>query len=87
MFRLWVKLMAENRLLRDLVVTDDGPDNRTRKIKKAIDRACVEFDLPRPIWLSSTVEEFKQHDKCRFTGDAFMESIPFDYMEIQVLEE
>ncbi|MCR5675594.1 MAG: hypothetical protein K6G16_07795 [Lachnospiraceae bacterium] len=86
MFRLWVKLIADNHLLRDMVVEDDGPENRTKKIKNAIDRACTGFDLPRPIWLASTVEEFRMHDKCRFTRDAFIESVPFDYMEIQVLE-
>ena len=86
MFRLWVKLIADNHLLRDIVVEDDSDDNRTGKIKNAIDTACAAFDLPRPIWLAATVEEFRRHDKCRFTGDAFIESVPFDYMEIQVLE-
>ena len=86
MFRLWVKLVKDNHLLRDMVVEDDSSDNRTKKIKSAIDTACEAFDLARPIWLSATVEEFKRHDKCRFTGDAFIESVPFDYMEIQVLE-
>ena len=40
-----------------------------------------------PVWLDATVEEFKRHDKARFTSDNFIESIGFDYLEIQVLEE
>ncbi len=87
MFRLWIRLVKDSRLLRDTVVEDGGDDSRTAKIKNAIDAACREFDLPRPIWLSATIEEFRRHDRCRFTGDAFMESVPFDYMEIRVLEE
>lgn len=86
MLRLWVKLIREGHLIKDLVVEETGEENRTRKIKNAIDKACMTFDLPRPLWLPSIVEEFRRYDKCRFTKDAFMESIPFDYMEIQVLE-
>ena len=46
-----------------------------------------EFDLGKPIWLDSTISEFKRHDKARFTADNFIESIEFDYMEIQIIEE
>ena len=44
-------------------------------------------DLGHPVWLDKTIEEFKRHDKARFTQDNFIESIDFDYLEIQVLEE
>ena len=45
------------------------------------------MDLPKPIWLDHTVKDFQLHNKCRFTKDAFIEEIPFDYMEIQIIEE
>ena len=48
---------------------------------------CYEFDLEKPIWLDSTVKEFKYHDKARFTQDNFIESVDFDFLEIQVIEE
>ena len=53
----------------------------------AIDQICYAFDLGHPVWLDKTIEEFKRHDKARFTQDNFIESIDFDYLEIQVLEE
>lgn len=88
MFRLWAKLFKENRMLRDMVVcNEDSSLNRTRKIYHAIDEVCYEFDLSKPIWLASTIEEFKRHDKTRFTSDNFIDSIDFDYLEIQVIEE
>ncbi len=31
--------------------------------------------------------EFKRHKKARFRQDNFIEEIPFDYLEIQVIEE
>ncbi len=88
MFRLWAKLFKDNRMLRDIVIENDNTSlNRTRKIYLAIDSICYEFDLSKPIWLQSTIDDFKRHDKTRFSQDNFMEPIEFDYLEIQVIEE
>ncbi len=87
MFRLWAKIIKDNHLLRDTVICDDSEDTRTHKVFHAIEEACYEFDLGKPIWLDSTISEFKRHDKARFTADNFIESIDFDYMEIQIIEE
>ena len=88
MFRLWGKIWKDTRLVKDMVVCNNDPDlNRTRKIFDAIDKLCYEFDLSRPIWLEHTVADFKKHDKTRFTQDNFIDSIDFDYLEIQVIEE
>ena len=70
MFRLWGKMMKENRMLRDIVISNG------------------DYTMSgHPVWLDKTIEEFKRHDKARFTQDNFIESIDFDYLEIQVLEE
>ena len=74
-------------MLKDTVICDDSEDTRTHKVFHAIEEACYEFDLGKPIWLDSTISEFKRHDKARFTADNFIESIDFDYMEIQIIEE
>ena len=75
MFRLWGKEFKDNRMLRDTVICDES------------DEICYEFDLSKPIWLDSTIEEFKRHDKARFYQDNFVDSIDFDYLEIHVIEE
>lgn len=87
MFRLWGKVWKDNRLLRDTVIEDGREDTRTHKIFRALDEICYQFDLGKPIWLDATVSEFKRHAKARFTQDNFIESIDFDYLEIQVIEE
>ncbi len=85
--RIWAKLIKDNKILRDMVVEDHDDDTRTHKIFNAIDKISHDFDLSRPIWLDATVNEFKRHDKCRFYQDNFIDSIDFDYLEFQVLEE
>ncbi len=85
--RIWFKLIRENRLLRDTTVTDESDETRTHKIFGALEAVCYEFDLGKPVWLDANIEEFKRHAKTRFSQDCFMEEIPFDFLEMQVIEE
>lgn len=87
MFRLWARTFKDNHMLQDTVICDDSEDTRTHKVFHAIEEVCYTFDLGKPIWLDSTIAEFKRHDKARFTADNFIETIDFDYLEIQVIEE
>ena len=66
MFRLWGKEFKDNRMLCDTVICDETDDTRTHKIFHALDKICYEFDLSKPIWLDSTINEFKRHAKARF---------------------
>lgn len=88
MFRLWGKIFTNNKMQRDITIEDDDQTlNRTKKIYHAIDSICYEFDLSKPIWLDTNIEDFKRHDKTRFYQDNFIDHIDFDFLEIQVIEE
>jgi hypothetical protein len=87
MFRLWAKEFKNNHMLKDIVIEDAGADTRTHKIFRALEQVCYQFDLGQPIWLDSTVADFKRHDKARFYQDNFIDAIDFDYLEIHVIEE
>lgn len=85
--RIWGKIWKDNHLLRDTVVENHTQDTRTHKIFGALEEICYEFDLGQPIWLDSNIKEFQRHSKTRFTKDCFIEEIPFDYLELHVIEE
>lgn len=87
MFRLWAKEFRDNHMIKDTVIEDGSDDTRTHKVFRALDEVCLKFDLPKPIWLDSTVQDFKRHDKARFFQDNFIETIDFDFLEIHVIEE
>ena len=87
MFRLWGKIFKDNHMLRDTVIENDRNDTRTHKIFDSLDQICYDFDLGKPIWLEHNIDEFKRHAKARFYQDSFIEEIPFDYLELQVIEE
>lgn len=85
--RIWFKLCKDNHLLKDTVITNDSDDTRTHKIFRALEEVCYEFDLSKPLWLDSTISEFKRHSKARFYQDNFVDDIDFDFLEIHVIEE
>ncbi|MBT9776137.1 hypothetical protein GPL15_06410 [Clostridium sp. MCC353] len=88
MFRMWAKIFRNNHMIKDTVICNgDYSISRTSMVFQAIDDICYEFDLGKPIWLDSNIADFKRHDKTRFNKDNFIESIDFDYLEIQVIEE
>lgn len=88
MFRLWAKILKDNRILKDYVSsTNDYSISRTDMVLNSLSEICHKFDLAKPIWLNSNIDEFKKLSKTRFYNDSFIESIEFDYLEIQVIEE
>ncbi|MCQ2543166.1 MAG: hypothetical protein MJ126_03300 [Lachnospiraceae bacterium] len=87
MFRLWVKEIKDNHLIMDTTISDSSSETRTHKIFSSLEKACSEFDITVPIWLDKNIHEFKSVSKTRFNKDSFIESIEFDYLEIQILEE
>ena len=87
MFGLWAREFQNNNMLKDTVICDDRNETRTHKVFHALEEVCYQFNLSKPIWLDSNIQDFKRYDKTRFTQDNFIESIDFDYLEIHVIEE
>ena len=87
MFRLWAKTFKNAHLIKAVTIEDPTEDTRTHKVFHALSKACEDFDLGTPIWLDKTISDFRRYSKTRFYQDNFTETIDFDYLEIQVLEE
>lgn len=88
MFRIWGKLVKDDRFINDTVICiDDHEMTRTHKVYKALEDICHEFNLSNPIWLKKNKEEFMRFSRTRFTSDNFMQSIDFDYLDFRVIEE
>ena len=88
MFRMWGKIWKDNRLKQDTTICiSDYSLSRTQMVFQALEDICYQLDLGQPIWLETNIRDFNRHDKARFSQDNFVESIDFDYLEIQVIEE
>ncbi len=87
MFRLWARTFRDTHMIQDTVIEDATKETRTHKVFRALEQVCIQFDLAQPIWLDQNIADFKRTSKARFTKDSFVESVDFDYLEIQVIEE
>ena len=85
--KIWFKLWKNSKLQNDVTIEDTSDDTRTHKVQNCLGEACRTFDLERPLWLDRTIADFKAGARARFYADSFIEDVPFDYMEIEVLEE
>ena len=85
--RIWFKVFQDNHLLMDTTIENCSDDSRTHKVLDALAECCYTFNLSQPIWLESTIKNFQRHARARFTPDAFVEEVDFDYLEIHVIEE
>ncbi len=88
MFRLWGKIYKNNKLAGSITIEDASVSRtRTQKVFSAVEEICRKFDLGQPIWLDSNISSFKRLSRTRFSKDNFIESIDFDFLEIQIIEE
>jgi len=87
MFRLWGKIIKNNDIIDDQVFELTATDLDTEaKLKKGIDALCYHFDLQKPMWLSDNTNGLRQIGKTRFMDHHFIETINFDYFEIEIIE-
>ena len=87
MLRVWGKEFKDNRMLRDFVADNEVKDTYTNRVLSCLEEICVEFDLSKPVWFEKNIRDFQRASKTRFTADNFIDSIDFDYLELQVIEE
>lgn len=86
--RIWVKMIKSNHLLKDTVIENyDVHMSRTAKVYDALEKACYEFDLEKPMWLEKNKRDFIKNARTRFGQDNFIESLDFDYLDFHVIEE
>ncbi|MCL1854134.1 MAG: hypothetical protein FWF86_00245 [Clostridia bacterium] len=78
--RLWVRLMTGHRCLREAVLPCGREDPR-----EALRRALPELDVSQPLWLPIHQADWAEYALARFLPEHFVDSVPFDRMEISYI--
>lgn len=87
-YRLWGKIMKNNRIAEDHVFEMASSDlSRLNKLEQGIEGLAYHFDIQKPMWFSNNEEDFNQFAKTRFEQQHFIETIEFDYFEVEVIED
>ena len=78
---LWVKTIRHHRIDRQTTAPCTRSDPQ-----EALNEACQELDLPKPVWLGKNQREWDEFGQTRFGPDAFFESVPFERLEIEFID-
>ncbi|MBI4857782.1 MAG: hypothetical protein HY818_13670 [Acetobacterium woodii] len=88
MVRIWGKLIKRNKFLEEKVIEFDNQSlNMNDNIQAALETFCHDFDLEKPMWFDKNTKELNQISKTSFGEDQFIESIWFDCLEIEIIDD
>ena len=87
MLKIWGKLWVRDKVVKSYTVENV---QRTGSLEVCVKSALPEiigvFDLPMPIFLPSNREDIERFGQTRFTADHFIESFPYQSLEIEIIE-
>lgn len=78
--RLWIRLMKGHKCQRDFLLPSSREDPRD-----ALRQALPQMDLSQPLWLPRHQADWEAYALTRFLPEHFLESVPFDRMEISYI--
>lgn len=78
---IWVRLIKKNRIERDATVCCARAD-----WQEALNAACRQLDVGKPMVLPRHERDFSQFSQARFLQEHFLEDVPFDRMEVEFID-
>ncbi len=87
MYKLWAKMIKNNRIINQLVVSNKDTISNEEKRIKCIDEICKNFDLSIPVWLKKHDMEFSQFKYVTLYSEDFIDDIDFDKLEIELIDD
>lgn len=86
MLRIWGRLIKDGKTLKDDVVTANIDVSYQDNLKFCITELCNKFDIPKPYWLPSNLDEYNRRSKTSFNHHNFVEELDFDKLVIEELD-
>ena len=75
--KLWIRLIRKHKVITSLMVPCTREDPQ-----EALRQALPTLDLSQPMWLSRHQADWDEYALTRFKPEHFVDSVPFDSMEI-----
>lgn len=86
MLKLWGKVIKNNKIIKDEVVTADLGGTYQENLKACLTDMCYNLDISKPYWLPYNLEEYNKRSKTTFTRHNFIEEIDFDKFVIEEID-
>ena len=78
MLKIWGKIIKDNKIIADDVVTSNIDGDYQANLKSCITELCTIFDISKPYWLPINLEQYNKMNKTIFNQNNFIEEIDFD---------
>lgn len=85
MLRVWGKLIKNGKTIASDTF-ESGRDDMSDALLEALEHFGRTFDIETPMWSSVHTKQMGTHQKAVFTSGDFIDRIPFDRFELQLLE-
>jgi hypothetical protein len=85
MVKIWIKLIKEDKIVKDIVVEKDEPFDYA-SFADYLTEGLFPLDEPTPVVLKNHVFDFAKFNVARFRPSDFVESVDFDYMWVENLD-
>jgi len=88
MIRLWGLIRKNNKRIKDMVAECSDPGlTEEEQLFQCIQKICYDFDIQRPMWLPKNQREYNEYRRVVLNQDNFIETIDFDALELELLED
>lgn len=82
MFKIWVKLFKENKIIKNFIYEKDKTFRQT-DFDEYLREICGGIDIPTPVILKSHRQHFVKFNRTKFSAGDFIESIDFDELVLE----
>ena len=85
--QVWMTLRKKSKIIKDAMVEYDENAPFDTAILNAMTDTLRQWDVPRPMVLSRHKADWDQFGRILFMKDHFVESFPFDVLELEAIIE
>ncbi len=82
MFKIWAKTILDHKITADTLYRNADKFNDDDFLSYMTD-ICYDLDIPTPVILKSHLQNFKLYNVAKFRKEDFVESVPFDLLQIE----
>lgn len=87
MIKIWGRVIKNNKIIKDDVVTSDIDGTYQENLKQCLFQLCDKFDISKPYWLPINLDQYNKRSKTTFNEHNFIEEIDFDKFVIEEIED
>lgn len=86
MLKIWGKIIKNSKIIKSEVAISELEGSYQDNLKACLIELCEKFDIQKPYWLPTNLQEFNRRSKTSFNKHNFMDEIDFDKFIIEELE-